>query len=110
MAVTVERPRGTDALTEFVLFQDAVYADRSARWPALPPLQVPLLADASAFTEGRTLQPFVARAGGDIVIRAVAMLDGRYNRHGNELLGHVHKFKARPGTLKATQLLPDTAC
>jgi len=110
MAITVESPRGTDALTEFVLFQDAVYADRSARWPALPPLQVPLLAGASPFTEGRTLQPFVARAGGDIVVRAVAMLDGRYNRHWNERLGHVLMFEARPGTRDATRLLLDTAC
>src|SRR5437763_16879455 len=98
MAVTVERPRGTDALTEFVLFEDAVYADRSARWPALPPLQVPLLAGGSPFTAGRTLQPFLARACGDILVRSVAMSDGAYNRHWNKRLGHVLMFEARPGT------------
>src|SRR5437016_6857836 len=110
MAVTVERPGGTHALTEVVPCEEAGHAGRSAGWPALRPLQVPLLAGASPFTEGRTLQPFVARAGGDIVVRAVAMLDGRYNRHWNERLGHVLMFEARPGTRDATRLLLDTAC
>jgi GNAT superfamily N-acetyltransferase len=110
MGVTVESPRGPDALTEFVLFQDAVYADRSARWPALPPLQVPLLAGESPFTEGRTIHPLVARAGGDIVVRALATLDGRYNRHWNERLGHILMFEARPGTRDATRLVLDAAC
>src|SRR5438034_321425 len=110
MAITVESPRGTDALTEFVLFQDAVYADRSARWPALPPLQVPLLAGASPFTEGRTIHPLLARDGDRILARAVAVLDGRYNRHWNERLGHLLMFEARPGTRQATRLLADAAC
>src|SRR5947208_5647670 len=110
MAITVESPRGTDALTEFVLCQDAGYADRSARWPARRPLQVPLLAGASPFTEGRTLQPFVARAGGRILARALAVRAGRYNRHWNERLGHVLMFEARPGTREATRLLLDRAC
>src|SRR5438876_5858100 len=86
MAITIETPRGTDALTEFVLFQDAVYAGRSARWPALPPLQLPMLAGESPFAEGRTLHPLLARDGGRILARALALLDGRYNRHWNERL------------------------
>jgi len=110
MAITIETPQGTDALTEFVLFQDAVYAERSARWPALPPLQLPMLAGESPFTAGRTLHPLLARDGGRILARALALLDGRYNRHWNERLGHVLMFEARPGTREATRLLLDRAC
>src|SRR5437867_655768 len=103
MAITIETPQGTDALTEFVLFQDAVYAERSARWPALPPLQLPMLAGESPFTAGRTLHPLLARDGGRILARALALLDGRYNRHWNERLGHVLMFEARPGTREAVR-------
>jgi len=110
MAITIETPQGTDALTEFVLFQDAVYAERSARWPALPPLQLTMLAGESPFTAGRTLHPLLARDGGRILARALALLDGRYNRHWNERLGHVLMFEARPGTREATRLLLDRAC
>src|SRR5207244_1717965 len=110
MAITIETPQGTDALTEFVRFQDAVYAERSARWPALPPLQLPMLAGESPFAEGRTLHPLLARDGGRILARALAVLDGRYNRHWNERLGHVLMFEARPGTREATRLLLDAAC
>jgi len=108
--VTIEIPQGTDALTEFVLFQDAVYADRSARWPALPALQVPLLAGQSPFTEGRALHPLLARDGDRILARALAVLDGRYNRHWSERLGHLLMFEAQPGTRDATRLLVDAAC
>src|SRR5438552_16251709 len=40
MAIAIETPLGTDALTEFVLFQVAVYAARSACWTALTPLRL----------------------------------------------------------------------
>jgi hypothetical protein len=30
----VEYPEGNEALTEFILFFDQVYRNRSARWPA----------------------------------------------------------------------------
>ncbi|TMA58295.1 MAG: hypothetical protein E6J75_05700 [Deltaproteobacteria bacterium] len=110
MAIAIERPEGTEALAEFVLFQDAVYADRSARWAALPALQVPLVAGLTPFTEGRTIHPLLARDGDRILARAVAVLDGRYNRHWNERLGHLLMFEARPGTRQATRLLVDAAC
>ena len=110
MAIAIESPEGTQAVTEFVLFQDDVYADRPVRWPALPALQVPLLAGMTPFTEGRTIRPFVARDGDRLLARALAVLDGRYNRHWNERLGHLLMFEARPGTRQATRLLVDTAC
>jgi hypothetical protein len=44
----VEYPGGNDALTEFILFFDRVYAYRSARWPASLDLNLPLVTGQSA--------------------------------------------------------------
>ncbi len=44
----VEYPEGNDALTEFILFADRVYACRSARWPANIEMHLPLLTGQSA--------------------------------------------------------------
>ena len=63
MAIRIETPEGTDALTEFVLFHDRVYASRPARWSAFVPLELPILAGESPFVEGRRVRPFVAREG-----------------------------------------------
>jgi len=110
MAIRLETPRGSEALTEFVLFQDEVYRERGARWPALLPLQLPILAGESPFVEGRMIHPLLAREGDTLLARAVAVLDGRYNRHWNERLGHIIMFEARPDTRDATRLLMDAAC
>ena len=108
--IRIETPAGTDALTEFVLFHDRVYASRPARWSAFVPLELPILAGESPFVEGRRMRPFVARQGGEIVARAAAVVDSRYNRHWRERLGHIVMFEALPGTREATRLLLDAAC
>src|SRR5439155_1234760 len=109
-AIHIETPEGTDALTEFVLFHDRVYASRPARWSAFLPLDLPILAGESPFVEGRRVRPFVARAGGEIVARAAAVVDSRYNRHWRERLGHIVMFEALPAAREATRLLLDAAC
>src|SRR5438094_132029 len=103
-------PGGTAPLTEFVLFHDRVYASRPARWSAFLPLDLPILAGESPFVEGRRVRPFVARAGGEIVARAAAVVDSRYNRHWRERLGHIVMFEALPAAREATRLLLDAAC
>src|SRR5207249_4955741 len=110
VAIRIETPEGTDALTEFVLFHDRVYASRPARWSAFVPLELPILAGESPFVEGRRVRPFVARAGDSIVARAAAVVDGRYHRHWGERLGHIVMFEALPETREATRLLLDAAC
>ncbi len=110
MAVTIETPAGADALTEFILFHDEVYASRSARWPAIVPFQLPILLGESPFAEDRTLRPFVARSGGRLVARVLAAIDRRYQRHWNERLGHLLMFEALPGTRAAVCALMDAAC
>ncbi len=110
MAIKVEVCQGTDALTEFVLFYDRVYESRPVRWRALTPFQVPVLAGQTAFTVGRTLRPLVARERGEIVVRATAVLDERYNRLWGERLGHIVMFEALPGTREATRAVLDEAC
>jgi hypothetical protein len=110
VAIRIETPEGQDALTEFVLFHDRVYASHPARWSAFVPLELPILLGESPFAEGRRLRPFVAREGGAIVARVVAVVDSRYNRKWRERLGHVVMFEALPGRGEAVRLLLDAAC
>src|SRR3984893_7349163 len=106
----IEFPEGNDALTEFILFSDRVYAYRSVRWPASVEMQMPLLTGQSADCEDRTFKPLLIRDHSDIVARAVAVVDDRYNRHWNERLGHFIMFEALADTREAVKLLMDTAC
>jgi GNAT superfamily N-acetyltransferase len=110
VAIRIEIPEGGDALTEFVLFHDRVYASCPARWSAFVPLELPILAGQSPFVEGRRVRPFVARAGGEIVARVAAVVDSRYNRHWRERLGHIVMFEALPDTGEAVRLLLGAAC
>lgn len=110
MAIVIETPAGADALTEFILFHDEVYAGRGARWTAPLPFQLPILTGESPFARDRVLRPFVARDGGRIVARVLAVIDRRYQRHWKERLGHLVLFEALPDTRAATRLLMDAAC
>ncbi len=110
MAIRIETPDTTDALTEFLGFHDEVYAARSARWTAMVPFQLPILSGQGPFARDRTLRPFVARDGGKIVARVAALVDQRYQRHWNEKLGHVVMFEALPDTREAVRQLMDAAC
>ena len=110
MAITIEVPQGEQALREFVLFHDRVYSSRSAHWPAVLELQLPMLTGESPFAAERQIRPFVARSGGEVAARAAAVVDQRYMRHWNERLGHIVMFEALPDTQEATRLLMDEAC
>ena len=109
LPVKIESPSGEEALSEFVLFQHRVYEYRSARWAAMVPVQLPILMGEGPFASGREIRPFVARVDGDIVARAVAVIDGRYQRHWNEPLGHIVMFEALPGTRDAVKPMMDGA-
>jgi GNAT superfamily N-acetyltransferase len=110
MAIRIETPAGTDALTEFLVFHDEVYGYRTARWTAHVPFQLPILTGDSPFARDRVLRPFAARDGGRIVARVLAAIDRRYQRHWNERLGHLLMFEALPDTRDAVRLLMDAAC
>jgi len=110
MTLRVEVPRGHEALEQFVRFHDRVYAAREARWLAPVELQLPILAGDSPFTARREIRPFWAVDGGDVVARAVAVVDERYQRHWNERLGHVVWFEALPGGATAARSVLDEAC
>jgi GNAT superfamily N-acetyltransferase len=109
MGVKIEVPQGNEALTEFVQFHDQVYDYRDARWAAPLELQLPILTGESPFARGRELRPFLARAGGKILARAVAVKDQHYHVHWHEHLGHIVMFEALPDSRAATKLLMDTA-
>jgi len=110
MAARVEVVDGPEAIQEFVLFHDRVYADRGAFWPAFPALEAPFVGGTGPVAEDRRCRPFVAREGGAIVARVLAVLDARYQRHWGERLGHVAKFEAMPGTGAAVCAMMDAAC
>src|SRR5215510_7851655 len=94
MRVQIESPEGVAALTEFVQFYDQVYEYRDARWPAYDQVyeyrdarwpaavafQVPVLTGESPFAQERKMRPFLARAGGRLLARTVAVVDERYNQ------------------------------
>jgi GNAT superfamily N-acetyltransferase len=109
VSVKIESPSGEEALTEFVVFQHRVYEYRSARWAAMVPMQLPILMGDGPFATGRKFRPFAARVDGDIVARAVAIIDGPYQHHWKEPLGHIVMFEAMPGTRDAVKLVMDAA-
>jgi GNAT superfamily N-acetyltransferase len=109
MSLVIETPCKEDAVTEFVLFSDKANEGRSAHWPAPEQLQLPVLLGESAFCEGRELRPFLAREHGEIVARALAVVDRRYNEHWGENIGHIVWFEALPGSTEAVRVLIDEA-
>src|SRR5204863_177243 len=81
MSIRVETPDGADALREFVLFHDRVYAYRAARWSAPLDLYLTVLRGGPPFGHEREIRPFWALDRGEIVARAAAVLDRRDHRH-----------------------------
>src|SRR5262245_57735335 len=106
----VEVPSESATIEEFVRFHDHVYAGRGAFWPAFLALEGPFVSGTGPVAAGRRVRPFVVREAGEIVARALAVIDTRYQRHWNERLGHVVKFEALPGTRHAVRALMDVAC
>lgn len=109
MTVQIEYPRETRALREFLRFFDRVYERRPARWPAFVSFDLSVLSAGSPYLPGRSARPMLARQGGEIVARAMAVLDQRYNDHWGETLGHIALFEALPNAHEATRQLIDTA-
>jgi GNAT superfamily N-acetyltransferase len=109
MTVKIESPRDARALREFLRFFDRVYERRPVRWPAFVSFDLSVLSPGSPYLPGRSARPMVARQGGDVVARAMAVLDRRYNEHWNETLGHIALFEALPHAQEATRRLIDTA-
>jgi GNAT superfamily N-acetyltransferase len=110
MTATIERPAGTDDLTEFILFQDTINSKLDAYWPVVVPMYLPMLEGEGPDASGRQFQPFVARENGEIVARALAIVDGHYLDHWNDGVGHVSMFEALPERREAVRLLMDEAC
>ena len=109
LSIKIESPAGEEALTEFVLFQHRVYEYRSARWAAMVPVQLPILMGEGPFAAGRKIRPFAALVDGDQVARAVAIIDGHYQSHWKEPLGHIVMFEAMPGTRDGVKEMMDAA-
>src|SRR5215467_15461555 len=72
-------------------------------------LYLSILGGGSPFVEEREIRPFWALDGGEIVARAAAVIDRRYQRHWGEALGHVIMFEALPASEVAVAELMDAA-
>jgi RimJ/RimL family protein N-acetyltransferase len=108
--VSVEVVSTDGDLREFCAFADEVNLARSAYWPAMVDMQLPLLRGEGAAAVGRQALALVARVDGKTVARAAAVVDQRYIDHWDEPLGHVIMFEALPGTKEAVRALLDEAC
>jgi GNAT superfamily N-acetyltransferase len=108
--LSIEEASSDEHLTEFCLFSDEVNAHRSAYWPSIPDLQLPLLTGVGPAAIGRLTLPLVARSEGKMVARAAAVVDQRYIDHWSEQLGHIVMFEALPGTTEAVRALMNEAC
>lgn len=109
-ALTIETPHDTTAWTEFLQLRDKVYAKYDAYWPSSLRFELQVLQGATAFNEGRTLQPFLVREGKRAVARILAVIDARYQQHWGEKLGHLWWFEALPESHEAVKLLMEEAC
>jgi hypothetical protein len=110
VALKIVVPEGRDAIGDFLLFPERVYAERPVRWPTVTDLELPMLLGEGPFVVDRATRPFAAEDGGEIVARILAVVDGRYRRRWGEPLGHLTMFEALPGAREATRRLMDEAC
>jgi hypothetical protein len=106
----IEEVSGEDQLREFCLFADEVNSARSAYWPSMTDMQLPLLTGTGHEAAGRKVLPLAAKEGERIVAKAVAVVDQRYIDHWDEPLGHIIMFEALPDTTDAVRALMNEAC
>lgn len=110
MDIAIDVAETDDQLTEFLTFQDRINRENETWWAAIVPMNLPMLQGEGPAASGRSFLPLVARRGGEIVARALAVVDQRYLDHWNEPLGHVSMFEALPDTADAARALHDEAC
>jgi hypothetical protein len=110
MRTDIEQPAGDDALTEFIEFANVVNAQQDAYWPAMAPMSLPLLKGEGPEAIGRHMQPFVARRDGEIVARALAVVDEHYLGRWDDGVGHISMFEALPHTRDDVCDLMTAAC
>lgn len=110
MTARIESPRDEDGFSEFVRFANRVHSGARAYWPALEAMEMPVLLGQSALAAGKSIRPFVARDGGEIVARVLAVVDPGYARRWGERLGHLTVFDALEGTHDAVRAMFDAAC
>ncbi len=110
MSVTIESPSGADELSEFLTFQDRINEQSGAWWPAIVPMNLPMLMGEGPSAARRSFLPLIARRDGEIVARVLGVVDERYLDHWDEPLAHTTMFEARPGTEDAVRALMNEAC
>jgi len=108
--IAVVQPDDRDAIADFVRFRREVYRRSGLRLTDSVPETAAFFQHRTPFADGREFHLLVAREGGRVVARVVALLDERYNRHWGEQLGHLFMFEALPDARAATGALIETAC
>jgi len=113
MTMRIEALDCKQDLTEFLGFHDRVFDALPASWPSFVDFERAALDPDGPFARERLLRPMVVRDRGEIVARAIAVMDARYNRHWghtHDRLGHLIFFEALPDTRDAVRLLLDAGC
>ena len=110
MDIAIDAATTTDDLTDFLSFQDRINSNNETWWPAIVPMNLPMLQGEGPSAPGRRFLPLVARRNGDIIARVLAVVDQRYLDHWNEPLGHISMFEALPDTVDEVRVLHDEAC
>jgi hypothetical protein len=110
MSITIEQPSGVDELTTFLTFADRINERLDAYWPVFVPMNLPMLKGEGPSAEGKDVMPLVAKDGGAIVARVLAVVDHHHIDHWDEPLGHLAMFEARPDTTETVRALVNEAC
>ncbi len=109
MDFKIESPDDQSGLTEFITFADKIRPELTARWPAQTELLLPMLMGLTAMMANKRQRAFVARADGQIMARAAAILDDAYEKRWGEKLGHLCYFEAADST-EAAKAVINAAC
>jgi hypothetical protein len=103
--ISIEVVRTREAMTEFAMFPFQVYGERDAWWPPDVQNEIDLIAGRAPIAAHLELRPLVARRAGKMAARVTAVVNFRYNRHWNELLGQLIHFEALAGEPEAAAAL-----
>ena len=107
--IVVERITTRAEFEKFAAFPFDVYGNRDAWWPSDISTEVDLLDGRSAIAALLEMAPFWARRNGRVIGRVTAVVNHRYNRHWNELVGQLIHFESLPGEEEAACLMLEEA-
>ncbi len=99
-----------EEIKRYIDFGDEVYRSDPSWVPPDAHHLTQLLSGEGGFGPQSQIQPFWVEEEGRVLATVTAFTDAVYNRHWNELTGHLLFFEALPEQHEAVSLLTSTAC